>query len=133
MAVKIDCTNYTLVQNTGTLVTAIATDSDTTTLLITPTVSCNKLILILLNTAAGAVTVDIAKGDFWAGKAMTQVSLAQNVPKAFCFESAKSMEWEADVAGTTFAYRIKVTIAAAAVTTSYQVIQLPSVESKVKK
>jgi len=125
MAVKMECTNYSLVRNTGTLVTPIATGADTTTLLITPTVSCNKLILILTNSAAGAVTVDIAKGDFWGGKAMTQVSLAQNVPKAFCFESARSMEWEANVAATANAYRIKVTIAAAAVTTSYQVIQLP--------
>lgn len=125
MAVKIECTNYTLVRNTGTVVTAIATAADTTTLLITPTVSCNKLILILTNTAAGAVTVDIAKGAFWAGKAMVQVSLAQNVPQAFCFESARVMTWEANVAATANAYRIKVVVAAAAVTTSYQVIQIP--------
>jgi len=125
MAVKVECTNYDLIRNTGVVVTPIATGADTTTLLITPTVSCNKLILILTNTAAGAVTVDIAKGDFWAGKAMVQVSLAQNVPQAFCFESARLMEWEANVAATAYAYRIKVTIAAAAVTTSYQVLQLP--------
>jgi len=125
MAVKIECTNYTLVRNTGTLVTPIATDADTTTLLITPTVSCNKLILILTNTAAQAVTVDIAAGDFWAKTAMTQVSLAQNVPKAFCFESALVMSLEANVAGDEDLYRIKVTVAAAAATTSYQVIQLP--------
>lgn len=126
MTVKNDLTNYTLVRNTGTVVTPIATDADTTTLLITPTVSCNKLILILTNEAAGAVTVDIAKGAFWAGEAMEQVSLAENIPKAFCFESAKVMTWEAEEAeAKEEAYRIKVTVAAAAITTKYQVIQLP--------
>ena len=125
MAVKMECTNYTLVRNTGTLVTAIATGADTTTLLITPTVSCNKLILILVSSAATPGVVNIDKGSFWAGKAMTEVTLVQNVPQAFCFESAKVMTWEANVAATESAYRIKVTLGTAAVTTSYQVIQLP--------
>jgi len=124
MAVKMDCTNYTLVNNTGTVVTPIATGADTTTLYITPTVACHKLILILTNTAAGAITVDIAKGDYWAGVAMTQVSIAQNIPKAFVFESARFMKSQANAAAVTD-YCIKVTIGAAAVTTSYQVIQLP--------
>ena len=120
MAVINALTNYTLVRNTGTVVTPIATDTDTTTLVLTPTVGTNKLILILTNTAAGAVTVDIAKGDYWAGVAMVQVSLAQNVPRAFCFEGARFQKGVAAANDT-----ITLTVAAAAVTTSYQVIQLP--------
>ena len=120
MAVIQALTNITLVRNTGTVCTAVATAADTTTLVCTPTKGTNKLVIILFNSAAGAVTVDIAKGDYWAGKAMTQVSLAQNVPRAFVFESARFAKAVSAAADT-----ITLTVAAAAVTTSYMCLELP--------
>lgn len=122
--VNIDATNYTLVANTGTICTKIATSSDTATLIITPTVPCRKVVVIITDTA-GSQTVDVAKGAFWAGKAMTQVTLAANVPRAFVFESAKSMTWSLNNAADTYAYRIVLTFGTPAVTTGYQVLQLP--------
>lgn len=122
---SLDLTNYTLIRNEAVIVTALAANT-VTPLLITPTVGMNKVILILMDTSADDdVTVDIAAGDFWAGKAITQITLLQNVPRAFCFESAKVMSWEANTAATANAYRIKVTIGNANATTVYQVIQLP--------
>ena len=122
--VNIDADLYTLVENTGTIVTVIATSSDTATLIVTPTVPCKKLIIIITDTA-GSQTVDVAKCDFWAGKAMAQVTLAANVPRAFIFESAKVMTWDLNNAEDAYAYRIILTFGTPAVTTKYQVIQLP--------
>lgn len=122
--VNIDATNYKLVLNTGTIVTLIATSSDTATLIVTPTVACHKLIIIITDTA-GSQTVDVAKGDYWAGKAMTQVTLAANVPRAFIFESARVKTWDLNNAADTYAYRIILTFGTPATTTKYQVIELP--------
>jgi len=126
MAASMDCTNISLVRNTGTVCTGTAIGSDTVTLLITPTQSCNKLVLILTSTDAASYTVDIAAGDFWAGTAMTQVTVAQNVPKAFVFESAMNSALQGNTADSADAYRIKLTLSAPATTgTSFQVLELP--------
>jgi len=122
--VNIDATNYTLVNNTGTICTKIATSADTATLIVTPTVPCKKVVIIITDTA-GSQTVNVAKGDFWAGKAMTEVTLAANVPRAFVFESAKVMTWDYNNALDELAYRIILTFGTPAVTTGYQVLQLP--------
>lgn len=123
--VNIDATLRTLVMNTGTLCTATATAADTATLIITPTGRCDKLVLILESSAATPGVVNVAKGDFWGGKAMTEVTLAQNVPKAFVFESARLMTWDYNNAEDTYAYRIIVTLGTPANTTKYTVLQLP--------
>jgi len=122
--VRIDGTNYTLVKNTGTICTKIALSADSEELLVTPTVPCHKVIVILESTAGGQ-TVDIAKGDFWAGKAMTQVTLAANVPRAFIFDSARVFAWDLNNAEDAYDYRITFTFGTPAITTGYQIIQLP--------
>jgi len=120
MAVIQALTNISLVRNTGTVCTAVATGADTTTLVCTPTKGTNKLVIILFNSASSAVTVNIAAGDYWAGVAMTQVSLAQNIRRAFVFESAKFAKNVSGAADT-----ITLTVAAAATTTSYMCLELP--------
>jgi len=124
MAVKMDVTILDAVVRTGTVITETAIGADTTTLLITPTKHCSKLVFILTNGGAD-YTVDVAKGDFWAGKAMTQITMTAE-KRVFVFEAAESFEWELDTAGTTYDYRIKITLGAAATTTTtYLCIQLP--------
>jgi len=122
--VNIDATNYTLVNNTGTICTVIATSANTATLIVTPTVACKKVVIIITDTA-GSQTVDVAKGDYWFGKAMTQVTLAANVPRAFVFESARVKTWDLNNAEDTYDYRIILTFGTPAITTKYQVLQLP--------
>ena len=124
MAVKMDVTILDAVVRTGTVITETAIGSDTTTLLITPTKHCSKLVFILTNGGAD-YNIDVAKGDFWAGKAMTQVAMTAE-KRVFVFEAAESFEWEANAAGSANAYRIKITLGAAATTTTtYLCIQLP--------
>jgi len=122
--VRIDGINYDLVNNTGTICTRIALSADSAQLLVTPTVACKKVVVILESTAGGQ-TVNVAKGDFWAGKAMTEVTLAANVPRAFVFESAKVFAWDLNNAEDVSAYRITFVFGTPAVTTYYQILQLP--------
>ena len=117
-------TNVDLARNTGTVCTPLVlTAGNVSKLVITPTAPCAKLVLLLQNTAATAVKADVAAGDYWAGKAMTQVSVAQNTMRAFVFESAKNMKY---VSGATANDKIEVNLTdGAADTTLYRVIQLP--------
>jgi len=94
-----------LALETGTLVTPQAfvsdtSDNDTETLVITPSKGCRKLVVIITETNAstgGTMKVDCAAGSFWAGKAMTQVSIAVSTAKAFVFEGAKHLGNESGV------------------------------------
>ncbi len=124
MAVKMDVTILDAVVRTGTVIAETAIGDDTTTLLITPTKHCSKLVFILTNGGA-SYTVDVAKGDFWAGRAMTQITMGGSTKRVFVFEAAESFKWEENAAGTESAYRIKITLGAAATTTTtYLCIQL---------
>jgi len=125
MAVGMDVTIYTAVNLTGTIVTETAIGDDTVSLIITPTKACRKLIFILTNGGA-AYTVDVAKGDYWAGKAMTQVAMATE-KRVFIFEAAESYKSQVSVAApAVYADRIKITLSAAATTTTtYLCIELP--------
>jgi len=88
-----------LVYETGTLVTPVAFTSDTSnndteTLVITPSKGCRKLVVIINENNAstgGTLTVNVAAGSFWAGKAMTEVEIAVSTSKAFVFEGAKHL------------------------------------------
>jgi len=126
MAVKQDVTNVTLVRNTGTVCTGVAIADDTTTLLITPTKGCNKLI-VYINNGGATYTIDCAAGDYWAGKAMTQISMAGSTERAFVFEAAVSMQQDvANTAASGNADRIVLTLAAGATTTTtVRVLELP--------
>lgn len=122
MAANMAVTNITLVRNTGTVCTGTAIGDDTVTLTITPTQSCNKLVLIITSTGATGFDVDIAAGDYWAATAMTTVAIAQNVPKAFVFEAANYMKYVSGDNDDT----IVVTLGADATTTvAYQCLELP--------
>jgi len=124
MAVKQDVVILDAVNRTGTVIAETAIGADTTTLLITPTKNCRKLIFILTNGGAD-YTIDVAKGDFWAGKAMTQITMTAE-KRVFVFEGAESFEWEENAAGSASDYRIKIILGAAATTTTtYLCIQLP--------
>ena len=118
-----DVTILDAVVRTGTVITETAIGADTTTLLITPTKACKKLVFILTNGGAD-YAVDVTKGGFWAGKAMTQITMTAE-KRVFVFEAAESFKWVLDTAGTTYAYRITITLGAAATTTTtYLCIQL---------
>lgn len=122
--VRVDATMYNAVKGTGTICTRIACSADTAQLLVTPTVPCKKVIVILESTTGGQ-TVNVAKGDFWGGKAMTEVTLAANVPRVFVFDSAEVFAWDLNNAEDAYDYRITFVFGTPAVTTYYQVIQLP--------
>jgi len=120
MAVNIAVTPTTLVQNTGTICTAVAIDADTATLTITPGKSCRKLVLILTNGGAG-YDVGLAAGHYWAAKAMTAVTMGSEA-RAFTFESARY----ADYVGASTPDTITITLGAAATTTTtYICLELP--------
>jgi len=119
MATNIAVTPTNVVRNTGTIVAPVAIDADTVTLTITPTKGCNKLVLVLTNGGAG-YDVDVAAGNYWAGKAMTAVTMAAET-RVFCFESARFAAYVSAAAD-----KIVVTVGAAATTTTtYQCFQLP--------
>lgn len=87
-------TNIALVREAGVAVTAIAFTSDTTandteTLIITPTCPGGRIIVIISEVSgAGPLGVNVAKGDYWAGKAMTAGSIAASTSEAFIFQAA---------------------------------------------
>jgi len=124
MATSKDATIYDLVLNTGTIVVPVALDSDTVSLVITPTRPCRKLMLLVTNGGAG-YDIDIVAGGYWAGQAMTTVTMAAEV-RAFVFEAARFLKYQVNTAGSVYDYRIIVTFGAAATTTTYYtVMQLP--------
>ncbi len=124
MATSMDCTIISAVRNTGTVAAPTAIGADTVSLVITPTKSCNKLLVILTNGGAN-YTVDIVAGDFWAAKAMTQVTMGAET-RVFVFESARFSKYVLNTAASAYDYRIVMTLGAAATTTTYYtVIELP--------
>ena len=122
MAVTQAVTNISLVRNTGTICTGTAIADDTTTIVITPTQGCERLIFILTSTGATGFDVDVAAGDYWAGTAMTTVAITQNVPRAFIFESARHKAYVSGSSQDT----ITITVGANATTTvAFQCLELP--------
>jgi len=117
-----DVTIYSLTRNTGVVCTPVAVTQ--TDLIITPTKSCNKLVLIISTTNGAGCTVNIAAGGFWAKQALTQVTVANGVPQAFVFESARYSKYVVNTAGVVYDYRITVVLGTTA-TTNYQCLQLP--------
>lgn len=88
-------TNVDLIREEGVVVTPTAFTSDTSvndteTLIITPTVPGNRMILIINNVASdqGSLTVTCAKGDYFLGKAMGTVTILQNTDAAIIFQAA---------------------------------------------
>ena len=87
-------TNIKLVRETGVVVTPVAFTSDTgandtETLIITPTGNGNDIIVIITEVSgAGPLGVNIAAGDYWAGKAMAAGSVAASTSEAFIFQAA---------------------------------------------
>lgn len=88
-------TNIDLIREEGVVVTPTAFTSDTSandteTLIITPTVPGNWMILIINNVASdqGSLTVTCAKGDYWFAKAMDTVTILQNTDQAIVFQAA---------------------------------------------
>lgn len=87
-------TNVQLIRETGVVVTAVALTSDvsandTETLIITPTVPGNQMVLIINEiSGGGAMTATCAAGDYWAGKAMSTVTIASGTSKAIIFDTA---------------------------------------------
>ena len=76
-----DVTNIDLIRDSGVVCTAVAfvadTDNLAETLTFIPTQPCNHLVLIINEVSSGgAMTVDVAAGNYWAALAMTQVSVA---------------------------------------------------------
>jgi len=89
-----DVTNIDLIRDSGVVCTAVAfvadTDNLAETLTFIPTQPCNHLVLIINEVSSGgAMTVDVAAGNYWAALAMTQVSVASGTSKAFVFTSAR--------------------------------------------
>lgn len=93
-------TNIPLVREEGVVVTAVAFTSDTTandteTLIITPTVPANRMIVIITEVSgAGPLGVNIAAGGYWAGKAMTAGSVAASTSEAFIFQAAAHQDMD---------------------------------------
>ena len=127
-----------LVAETGTLVTAVAFTSDvagddTETLVIVPRGPCHKMVVIINEVSGGGdMTVNCKAGSFWAGQAMTEVTVASGTSKAFVFESAKHYGNEGLGAVDADEAKIQVSVAPGAglklVTThgaTWQVFQLP--------
>ena len=87
-------TNIPLIREEGVDVTVTAFTSDvaandTETLIITPTGNGNNIIVIITEVSgAGPLGVNIAAGDYWAGKAMAAGSVASSKSKAFIFQAA---------------------------------------------
>ena len=124
--IKQDVTNVTLALSTGTVCTPVAIAADTTTLIITPTTKCTKLILLIVNSGAD-YAITCAAGDYWAGKAITEVTMSAET-RAFVFEAARSMQQgvATNADATDLADRIVVTLGAAATTTTaIRVLELP--------
>ena len=87
-------TNIPLIREAGVVVTEVAFTSDTSandteTLIITPTCPGNRIIVIIREVSgAGPLGVNVAAGDYWAGKAMAAGSVAASTSVAFIFQAA---------------------------------------------
>ena len=95
-------TNIPLVREEGVDVTVTAFTSDvaandTETLIITPTCPANRIIVIITEVSgAGPLGVNVAKGGYWAGKAMVAGSVASSKSKAFIFQAAAHQDIDDD-------------------------------------
>jgi len=95
-------TNVDLVREEGVVVTPTAFTSDvaandTETLIITPTVPANRMIVIINEVSgAGPLTVNIAAGGYWAALAMTEVEVAASTSVAIMFQAAAHQDIDDD-------------------------------------
>ena len=91
-----------LTREAGTVITAVAftetSANETETLVITPSLAGSRLILIINEVSgdSGTMTVDCAAGDYWAGEALSTVSVAQATDVVLCFEPAMHQDKDDD-------------------------------------
>lgn len=91
-------TNIDLIREEGVTVTETAFTSDTSandteTLIITPTVPANRMIVIIREVSgAGPLTVNIAAGEYWAALAMDEVEVASSTSVAIMFQAAQHQD-----------------------------------------
>lgn len=118
--------------------TAFASSSanQKTSLVITPSRGSRKLIVIIreVSGSQGTIKVNCSAGSFWAGKALTETSIAQGTAKAFVFESAKHYGNQGDDATALDAKENKIQVTATPAsgkklgtdhTATWQVLELP--------